>query len=73
MQHDAGSSAHVIGTTGVSSRDPKRRRDQSGGEAVKSGLEIAQEAVLRPITDIAADAGILEEELEQYGRFKGKN
>jgi formyltetrahydrofolate synthetase len=39
---------------------------------VKSGLEIAQEAVLRPITDIAADAGILEEELEQYGRFKGK-
>jgi formyltetrahydrofolate synthetase len=43
-----------------------------GGEAVKSGLEIAQEAVLRPITDIAANAGILEEELEQYGRFKGK-
>jgi len=44
----------------------------TGGEAVKSGLEIAQEAVLRPITDVAADAGILEEELEQYGRFKGK-
>ena len=43
-----------------------------GGEAVKSGLEIAQEAVLRPITDVATDAGILEEELEQYGRFKGK-
>jgi len=43
-----------------------------GGETVKSGLEIAQEAVLRPITDVAADAGILEEELEQYGRFKGK-
>jgi len=39
---------------------------------VKSGLEIAQEAVLRPITDVAADAGILESELEQYGRFKGK-
>jgi formate--tetrahydrofolate ligase len=39
---------------------------------VKSGLEIAQEAVLRPITDIAADAGILEAELEQYGRSKGK-
>jgi formate--tetrahydrofolate ligase len=39
---------------------------------VKSGLEIAQEAILRPITDVAADAGILEEELEQYGRFKGK-
>jgi formate--tetrahydrofolate ligase len=39
---------------------------------VKSGLEIAQEAVLRPITEVAADAGILETELEQYGRFKGK-
>jgi formyltetrahydrofolate synthetase len=39
---------------------------------VKSGLEIAQEAVLRPITDVAADAGILEEELEQYGRSKAK-
>ena len=39
---------------------------------MKSGLEIAQEAVLRPITEIAADAGILEEELEQCGRYKGK-
>jgi formate--tetrahydrofolate ligase len=39
---------------------------------VKSGLEIAQEAVLRPITDVAADAGILEDELEQYGRSRGK-
>ena len=39
---------------------------------MKSGLEIAQEAVLRPITEVATDAGILEAELEQYGRFKGK-
>jgi formyltetrahydrofolate synthetase len=39
---------------------------------VKSGLEIAQDAVLRPITEVAADAGILEDELEQYGRYKGK-
>jgi formate--tetrahydrofolate ligase len=39
---------------------------------VKSGLEIAQEAVLRPIAEVAADAGILEDELEPYGRFKGK-
>jgi formate--tetrahydrofolate ligase len=39
---------------------------------VKSGLEIAQEAVLRPITEVAADAGIQEAELEPYGRFKGK-
>ena len=39
---------------------------------MKSGLQIAQEAVLRPVTEIAQDAGILEDELEQYGRFKGK-
>ncbi len=39
---------------------------------MKSGLEIAQEAVLRPITDVAANAGILEDELEQYGRSKAK-
>ncbi|MGH2679960.1 MAG: formate--tetrahydrofolate ligase [Actinomycetota bacterium] len=39
---------------------------------MKSGLEIAQEAVLRPIIDVASEAGILETELEQYGRFKGK-
>jgi formate--tetrahydrofolate ligase len=39
---------------------------------VKSGLEIAQEAVLRPIGEVAAEAGILADELEPYGRFKGK-
>jgi formate--tetrahydrofolate ligase len=39
---------------------------------VKSGLEIAQEAVLRPIGDVAAEAGILADELEPYGRAKGK-
>ena len=39
---------------------------------MKSGLEIAQEAVLRPIIDVAASAGILEDELEPYGRSKAK-
>src|ERR687891_1472602 len=56
----------------VSSRDLRSGREPTGGEVVKSGLEIAQDAVLRPITDVATDAGILEEELEQHGRFKGK-
>ncbi len=37
-----------------------------------SSLEIAQAAKLRPITDVAADAGIEPDELEQYGRYKGK-
>ena len=39
---------------------------------MKSGLEIAQEAELRPIADIAADAGIEPGELEQYGRYRAK-
>jgi formate--tetrahydrofolate ligase len=39
---------------------------------VKSGLEIAQEAELRPIEEIAAAAGIRPEELEPYGRFRAK-
>ena len=39
---------------------------------MKSGLEIAQEADLRPIGDVAAAAGILDDELEPYGRFKAK-
>ena len=39
---------------------------------MKSGLEIAQDAVLRPIADIAAAAGIQDEELEQFGRYRAK-
>src|SRR5215813_5973156 len=37
-----------------------------------SSLQIAQEAVLRPITEIAAAAGLEPDEIEQYGRYKGK-
>src|SRR4051794_32845469 len=37
-----------------------------------SSLEIAQEAELRPITEIAAAAGLLPEEIEPYGRYKAK-
>ncbi len=39
---------------------------------MKSGLEIAQQAELRPITEVAIDAGILEDELEPYGRHRAK-
>jgi formyltetrahydrofolate synthetase len=38
----------------------------------KSNLEIAQEAVLRPISDIAENLGLLDEEWEPYGRYKAK-
>jgi formate--tetrahydrofolate ligase len=40
--------------------------------AVKSSLEIAQEAVLAPIEDIAESMGLDPEEFEPYGRYKAK-
>jgi formyltetrahydrofolate synthetase len=39
---------------------------------MKPGLEIAQEAALRPIADVAEAAGITAEELERYGTFRAK-
>jgi formate--tetrahydrofolate ligase len=37
-----------------------------------SDLEIAQAATLRPIADIARELGLLDEEVELYGRYKAK-
>src|SRR4051794_24684992 len=37
-----------------------------------SSLQIAQEATLRPIAEIAEAAGLLPEEIDSYGRFKAK-
>ncbi len=42
------------------------------GVRMKTNLEIAQEATLRPIDEIAAELGLLPEEVEPYGRFKAK-
>ncbi|HVZ24330.1 MAG TPA: formate--tetrahydrofolate ligase [Vicinamibacterales bacterium] len=39
---------------------------------MKTALEIAHEATLRPVTDVAKNAGILPGELEQYGELRGK-
>ena len=39
---------------------------------MKSDLAIAQEAKLKPITQIAAEAGINEDELEPFGKWKAK-
>jgi formate--tetrahydrofolate ligase len=39
---------------------------------MKSSLEIAQEAELRPIESIAEQAGLLPEEVDPYGRYKAK-
>ncbi len=37
-----------------------------------SDIEIAQQTALRPITDVAHELGILDDELELYGRYKAK-
>jgi formate--tetrahydrofolate ligase len=39
---------------------------------MKSDLEIAQEATLQPISSIASDLGLLEDEVELYGKYKAK-
>ncbi len=39
---------------------------------VPSDIEIAQEVELKPIIDVAKDAGILEEELVPYGKYMAK-
>jgi formate--tetrahydrofolate ligase len=39
---------------------------------MKSGLEIAQEATLRPIQEIGEEAGLEEGEVEPYGPYKAK-
>jgi formate--tetrahydrofolate ligase len=41
-------------------------------QKMPSSLEIAQGAVLRPIAEVAAGVGLLEGEVELYGRFKAK-
>jgi formate--tetrahydrofolate ligase len=38
----------------------------------KSDIEIAQETPMKPITEIAAKAGIDSKYLEQYGNYKAK-
>jgi formate--tetrahydrofolate ligase len=39
---------------------------------MKSDLEIAQEAQLEPISKIAEDLGLLDDEVELYGKYKAK-
>lgn len=39
---------------------------------MKSDIEIANEAEIKPIREIAAKLGILDDELEQYGKYKAK-
>ena len=39
---------------------------------VKSDIEIAQQSTMQPILDIAKKIGLTENDLELYGKYKGK-
>src|ERR1044071_4305865 len=39
---------------------------------MKRDLEIAQEATLQPISEIASELGLIDDEVEQYGKYKAK-
>src|SRR6202042_2811908 len=52
----------------ISAPDPKEPETVS----MPSSLEIAQNATMQPIGDIAAAAGLLPDEVESYGRYKAK-
>ncbi|MGZ4163530.1 MAG: formate--tetrahydrofolate ligase, partial [Tumebacillaceae bacterium] len=39
---------------------------------MKTDIEIAQEAKLRPIREIAETIGLTEDDIEQYGKYKAK-
>ncbi|HHY59525.1 MAG TPA: formate--tetrahydrofolate ligase, partial [Clostridia bacterium] len=39
---------------------------------VPSDIEIAQQAKLKPVTEIAAQLGIHDDEIEPYGKYKAK-
>ena len=38
---------------------------------MKTDLQIAQEAVMLPIKEVAASIGIMEDDLELYGKYTG--
>ncbi|MCF4114274.1 MULTISPECIES: formate--tetrahydrofolate ligase, partial [Dethiosulfovibrio] len=40
--------------------------------AFLSDIEIAQQAKMKPITEVAAQLGIEEDDLEHYGKYKAK-
>ncbi len=45
---------------------------ERGVFSVKTDLEIAQEAQMKPISDIAKGMGLREDEIEHYGKYKAK-
>src|SRR5207244_9255830 len=54
------------------SRISDLRKDVLLKTQMPSSLEIAQSAALRPVAEIAAEAGLEADEVELYGRYKAK-
>lgn len=50
----------------------KKSRKRKADAAMKTDIEIAQEAKLIPIVDVAANIGIAADDLELYGKYKAK-
>ena len=48
------------------------QRGNVGGHNMKTDIQIAQEATMKPIKEIAASIGIQEDDLELYGKYKAK-
>ena len=48
------------------------RRKDGHKEQMKTDIEIAQEAEMLPITEIAKKLGMEEDDLELYGKYKAK-
>ena len=42
------------------------------GEVMKSDVQIAQEAIMLPIKEVASQIGLTEDDLELYGKYKAK-
>ena len=75
--HSLGGNVSVaaVGSAPVRAYDPPvavRQSIAGKGATVKSSLEIAQDHRMQPIVDIAAAAGLSEDEIELYGRYKAK-
>ena len=48
------------------------QRGNVGGHNMKTDIQIAQEATMIPIKEVAASIGIQEDDLELYGKYKAK-
>ena len=50
----------------------RKNGSEKGSVCMKTDIQIAQEAVLEPISDVAASLGLDGESLIPYGKYKAK-